>query len=300
MKNNIEKIVLCGANGFTGRFLCKELLKRKIHFLAIIRPGNDNTWMRQNNILYKYIDLNNTAVLERQIKGYKILISLASIGFGNVPSILKACKNANIDRAIFTSTTAIFTKLNSKSKEARLVAESQIRESNLDWTIIRPTMIFGSPDDRNIIKLIKWIDKYPIIPIIGTGKFLQHPIFVEDLSNLISNILTNEKTYKRSFNLSGKTALSYNKMIKIIKNELKTICIPIYFPYRLSLLLFKIFEKIKIKLPIKSEQIERLNEDKRFNHFKAYEAFEFSPLGFKEVIEKEIKLYKNLNINKRN
>ena len=300
MKNNIEKIVLCGANGFTGRFLCKELLKRKIDFLAIIRPGNDNTWMKQNNILYKYIDLNNTAVLERQIKGYKILISLASIGFGNVPSILKACKNANIDRAIFTSTTAIFTKLNSKSKEARLVAESQIRESNLDWTIIRPTMIFGSPDDRNIIKLIKWIDKYPIIPIIGTGKFLQHPIFVKDLSNVIANILTNKNTYKRSFNLSGKTALSYNKMIKIIKNELKTICIPIYFPYRLSLLLFKIFEKIKIKLPIKSEQIERLNEDKKFNHFKAYEAFEFSPLGFKEVVEKEIKLYKNLNINKRN
>ena len=161
-------------------------------------------------------------------------------------------------------------------------------------------MIFGSPDDRNIIKLIKWIDKYPILPIIGTGKFLQHPIFVEDLSNVIANILTNKNTYKRSFNLSGKTALSYNKMIKIIKNELKTICIPIYFPYRLSLLLFKIFEKIKIKLPIKSEQIERLNEDKRFNHFKAYEAFEFSPLGFKEVIEKEIKLYKNLNINKRN
>ena len=41
----------------------------------------------------------------------------------------------------FLQVQHIFTKLNSKSKEARLVAESQIRESNLDWTIIRPTMI---------------------------------------------------------------------------------------------------------------------------------------------------------------
>ena len=49
-------------------------------------------------------------------------------------------------------------------------------------------MIYGSPDDRNIIKLIKWIDKYPFIPIIGTGEFLQHPIFVEDLSKVFSNI----------------------------------------------------------------------------------------------------------------
>ena len=59
MINKSKKVVLCGANGFTGRFLCKELLKRKISFLAIIRPGNDDTWMKQNSILYKYIDLNN-------------------------------------------------------------------------------------------------------------------------------------------------------------------------------------------------------------------------------------------------
>ena len=299
MINKSKKVVLCGANGFTGRFLCKELLKRKTSFLAIIRPGNDDTWMKQNSILYKYIDLNNTSELEKQIKGYNILISLASIGFGSVPSILKACKSKNIDRIIFTSTTAIFTKLNSKSKKARELAESQIKKSNLDWTIIRPTMIYGSPNDRNIIKLIKWIDKYPIIPIIGTGKFLQHPIFVEDLSKLIANILTNENSYKRSFNVSGKKALSFNKMIKIIKNELKTKCTPIHLPYRLSLLIFKILERIKIKLPIKSEQIERLNEDKYFNHSKAYNAFGFLPLGFKEVIKIEINNYKSINKNKK-
>lgn len=295
MINKNKKVVVCGANGFTGRFLCKELLKRGITFLAILRPGNDNTWIIQNNISYKYIDLNNYKELGKQIKDYEILISLASIGFGSVPSILKACKNANIERVIFTSTTAIFTKLNSKSKKIRESAEKQIRKSNLNWTIIRPTMIYGSPDDRNIIKLIKWIDKYPFIPIIGTGEFLQHPIFVEDLSKVFSNILSNKNTYKKSFNVSGKNALTYNKMIKIIKNELKTNCIPIYFPYRISLLLFKIFEKIKIKFPIKSEQIERLNEDKYFNHSKAYKAFGFKPLGFKEVIRIEINKYKSKN-----
>ena len=297
MINKNKKVVLCGANGFTGRFLCKELLKRKISFLAIIRPGNDTTWMKQNNISYKYVDLNNTNELGKQIKDYEILISLASIGFGSVPSILKACKNANINRAIFTSTTAIFTKLNSKSKKTRELAEKQIRKSNLDWTIIRPTMIYGNPDDRNIIKLIKWIDKYPIIPIIGTGKFLQHPIFVEDLSKAIANILSNKNTYKRSFNVSGEKPLTYNKMIRIIKNELKTSCIPIYFPYRISLILFKIFERTKIKFPIKSEQIERLNEDKYFNHSKAYNSFGFKPLGFEEVIRIEIKEYKSIKNN---
>ncbi len=296
MTNDLKEVVVCGANGFTGRFFCKELLKRKIPFLAIVRPGNDTKWMKKNKISYKYADLNNTLELEKKIKGYKTLVSLASIGFGSVPSILKACKNNNIDRVIFTSTTAIFTKLNAKSKKIRKLAEKQIRESNLDWTIIRPTMIYGSPDDRNIIRLIKWIDKYPIIPVIGNGKFLQQPIFVVDLSKAIVNILENEKTYKKSFNLSGKKALTYNKMILTIKNELKTNCKIIYFPYKLSLILFKALEKLNIKLFIKSEQLERLNENKNFNFLKAYKAFSFSPIGFEEGIKIEIQKYKNIKI----
>ena len=294
MIRNSEKVVVCGANGFTGRFLCKELIKKKIPFLAILRPGNDSSWMKKNNISYKYADLNNTIELEKNIKGYKSLISVASIGFGCVPSILKACKNKNVKRVIFTSTTAIFTKLNVKSKKIRELAEEQITESNLDWTIIRPTMIYGSPNDRNIVRLIKWIDKYPFIPIIGNGRFLQQPIFVGDLSKAFVKILKNENTYKKSFNLSGKKALTYNKMISIIKKELRTNCFAVYFPYKFSLALFKTLEKLKIKLFIKSEQIERLNENKNFNFLKAYEAFDFSPISFEEGIKIEIKKYNSI------
>ena len=42
-------------------------------------------------------------------------------------------------------------------------------KSNLEWTIIRPTMIYGSPRDRNMIRLIKWIDHLPILPVFGTA-----------------------------------------------------------------------------------------------------------------------------------
>ena len=39
-----------------------------------------------------------------------------------------------------------------------------------------------------MIRLIKWIDKYPFIPIFGKGENLQQPVFVEDLSNAIVSI----------------------------------------------------------------------------------------------------------------
>ncbi len=60
-------------------------------------------------------------------------------------SILQAAKEAGIRRAIFISTTAIFTRLNAKSKDIRLAAEHAIQDSGLEYTILRPTMIYGSP-----------------------------------------------------------------------------------------------------------------------------------------------------------
>ena len=89
----------------------------------------------------------------------------------------------------------IFTKLNSISKDLRIKAEQTIIASELDWTILRPTMIFGTPADRNIIRLIKWIRKYPIIPIFGNGNSLQMPVYVNDLAWSIVKVSEIPKTF---------------------------------------------------------------------------------------------------------
>tara|TARA_B100000963_G_C22619229_1_gene669005 strand:- start:999 stop:1895 length:897 start_codon:yes stop_codon:yes gene_type:complete len=295
MKFSNLKLVICGANGFTGRVLCQELIDNNFSFTAILRPGNDPFWMNERNISYEFADLENAFDLEDKIIGHDVLISVASIAFGNVPSILKACKNANINRVIFTSSTAIFTKLNAKSKEARFAAEKIIIESEFIWTIIRPTMIYGTPDDRNLIRLIKWIDKNPFLPIFGTGTYLQQPIYVYDLAKTFINIIENKKTFNMTFNVSGLKPITYKEMILTIKKELKKKCIEIYLPANFFIFILKFMEKLKIKFPIKAEQLERLNEDKSFSNESAKNAFNFKSITFKEGIRSEIKKYKIKN-----
>lgn len=294
MKNSISKLVICGANGFTGRILCQELLDNNFSFTAILRPGNDPSWMLKKKITFQFADLDNALDLENKILGNDVLISVASIAFGNVPSILTACKNAKINRVIFTSSTAIFTKLNAKSKKARLAAEEMIVESKLKWTIIRPTMIYGTPEDRNIIKLIKWIDKYPFLPIFGNGNYLQQPIFVDDLAKTLMSIIDNEKTFYKSFNLSGLKPISYNQMVGTIKLELKKKCREIYLSDQFFIFIFNLLERFKLKLPIKSEQIQRLNEDKSFSYESAKRIFNYKPISFGEGVKLEINKYKKI------
>lgn len=97
------------------------------------------------------------------------MINIASLGFGHAPNIINACQEMKIERAIFISTTGIFTKLNPDSKGIRLEAERLIKESELDYTIIRPTMIYGTPKDRNMWRLVKYLKRLPMLPILGNG-----------------------------------------------------------------------------------------------------------------------------------
>ena len=291
-KLEYKKIIISGANGFTGRFVCRELKSRGMVFSVILRPGSCTKWMTKNNIQFHFADLNSIGDLTKILKRNECLINIASIGFGSAAKIVKACENAHIKRVIFVSSTSIFTKLNSKSKNIRINAEKSIVNSNLNWTIFRPTMIFGSPKDRNMIKLIKWIDKVPFIPVFGKGNNFQQPIFVKDLAWSIVEIIEIKKTFHRTFNLSGPKPLTYKEIIKIISLYLGKKPLILFLPYLFFSKLLKFLEFLGIRIFIKSEQIMRLNEDKIFPHGEAENVFGYKPTEFKKAIFEEIKIYK--------
>ena len=172
-------IVVSGANGFTGRFVCAELLRRQRPFVALLRPGSDTSWMDAHQIPVRFADLKDVELLATQLKGCYALLNLASIGFGAAPSILEACRSAAVRRAVFVSTTAIFTKLNARTKAVRKAAEAAITSSGLATTILRPTLIYGTPADRNMIQLIRWVDRWPVLPVFGNGRSLRGPLMCQ-------------------------------------------------------------------------------------------------------------------------
>ena len=286
-----KTVLVTGANGFTGRYVCMELIKRQIPFIGLLREGNDVSWFKKNNLEYRFGDINSLEDLTIAMKGCDSIINIASLGFGSAPNIIKACDKSGISRSVFISTTAIFTKLNAHSKKIRENAESLIKVSNLEWTIIRPTMIYGAPKDRNLIKLIKWIDMVPFFPVFGNGENLQQPVYVRDVAWSIAEVLHNKKTYYESFNISGRYPLSFNNLVKTTSKSLNKETILIHLPSKIFIIILKFFEYFDIKLPIKAEQIERLNEDKSFDSKKAKKIFKYDPKPFSFGIKKEIEAY---------
>jgi len=282
------KIIITGGTGFTGKRVL-PLLKDQGHSIRCLTREKDNFKLIEKYGFEPYqCDVKDLSSLQSAFKDFDALINIMSLGFGDAPNLISAIKQSSIKRALFVSTTAIETKLNAKTKVIRLDAEKKIKELSIKWTILRPTMIFGDIDDRNIIKLIKFLKKMPFVIIPGTGKFMQQPVDVKDVASAIVNAFFSDTTYSKTYNLSGANPLTFNDLIKQTATALKVKRPILHIPVTPVIWIFSLLEKIMTKPPLKAEQILRLLENKNFSHIEAYSDFEFKPKEFKDVIKQEV------------
>ncbi|ETI69189.1 NAD-dependent epimerase/dehydratase family protein [Neobacillus vireti] len=281
-------ILLTGATGFLGEFVLEELVQRGHEVTCFVRKTSNLDKIKQLNVKFVYGELEDYKSICEALKGKAALINIASLGFGHAPNIINACEEMEVKRSIFVSTTGIFTKLNPDSKGIRLAAEKLIKESNLDYTIIRPTMIYGTPKDRNMWRLIKYLKRFPVLPILGSGTYLQQPVYVKDLASVIVSAYENTVSIKKAYNISGAAALTYNDVIDVTGKALGKRIFKLHIPMKLSYNILKFYEKASTKPKLKAEQVLRLNENKDFSYEDAKRDLGYKPLSFEDGIKREI------------
>lgn len=274
------KVLVTGGTGFTGSRLIPLLLKNGFKVRAFVRPTSDRSPLSSFEVAWATGDFANPETFIAALRGVDALINIASLGFGHAESILKSMKEAGVQRGLFISTTAIFTQLNAGSKSIRLAAEDAIQASGVDYTILRPTMIYGTPRDRNMWRLIRLLKITPIMPIFGDGESLQQPIFVDDVAQAVLLALQNDATIRKSYNIAGKAPLTYNEVIDTVASALGKRVWKLHLPYRPIVRALQFTERLRLRLPIKAEQVLRLNENKAFSYDEAGRDFGFSPRSF--------------------
>lgn len=282
------KVFVTGGTGFTGSRVVPLLLRNGYEVRCLYRERSDRSLLSSLQVEWATSDLSNADSLSSAMQGTGILVNIASLGFGHAEDIITAAKNAGIKRAIFISTTAIFTQLNAGSKKVRLAAEAAIQNSGLDFTILRPTMIYGSDRDRNLCRLIRFMRYSPLVPIFGDGNYLQQPIFVDDVAQAILGCLASEKTIRKSYNIAGAHTLTYNQVIDTIASTLNKRVWKIHFPSAPIVGILNLLERFRIPFPVKAEQVLRLNENKDFPYAEAQMDFGFSPRAFGEGVRAEL------------
>lgn len=282
------KILLTGSTGFTGGQVLPLLVKQDDTVRCFVREPERLPEKMRGLVEVVRGDFDDAASFRRACVGCDTLINVASLGFGHGPDVVASAHAAGIRRALFVSTTAIFTQLNAPSKVRRLEAEAAITGSSLNWTILRPTMIYGTERDRNICRLIRYLVRFPVLPIFGSGTYLQQPIHVDDLAKAIVAAVQSNCAGRHAYDLSGKEPITYNDLVRTVARLLGRRVRILHLPYRPIVGVLTLCERMGLRLPIKGEQISRLNEHKAFSHEAAARDFGFAPRTFAAGVAEEI------------
>jgi uncharacterized protein YbjT (DUF2867 family) len=266
-------VLLIGGTGFLGSFVAARLADQPLAVLT--RPTSDQSVL-PSGVEVRYGALEDAKL---PLDGIASVVYCASMGFGHVPAVVRQLESAGIQRAVFVSTTAIFTSLPSRSRALRLEAEAAVTNSKLEWSILRPTMIYGTARDRNISRLLRYLARWPVFPLCGNA--LWQPIYVADLADALVAALRNTRAVGQCYNLAGACPLRFADLLRTAAGSLSRRVILVPLPVSAAVL------AARLTRVVTPEQIRRLAEDKAFDWSAASRDFSFRPRTFAEGVQLE-------------
>jgi uncharacterized protein YbjT (DUF2867 family) len=283
-----ETILVAGGTGFTGSRTVSLLVRRGYKLRCLVRRNTGARQLKELGVAPVDGDLDAPESLAQAFRGVSGLISMVGLHTGHAAPLVEAAVAGGVKRALFLSSTSIFTRPDTRTKTFLLDAERRIRDSGLDYTIIRPTMVYGAEQDRNISRLIRYLARWPVLFIPGPGTCLVQPVFVEDVARAIADAYPASRTIRESYNIAGREPLTFNTLVDTVSAILKRKVAKIHLPLRPLIGACKRAEAGGFSFFVRSDQIERLNEDKAFVYDQAANDFHFSSVPFETGVRREI------------
>ena len=241
-------ILLIGGNGFVGRVLAAQLQSRGY---SVLLPTRNLASARELRMLpkvhvedaniHEFDELQN---LCSRIKVGGAVINLVGVlhdktakPYGKVfksahvdlPSnIITAMPMHGLKRYLHMSALGADVQGPSMYQRSKGDGEKVVKSSNLDWTIFRPSVIFGAQDQ--FINLFSKLTKLlPVMPLANYQAKFQ-PVSVDDVATAFSKALQMPQTIHQAYDLVGPTVYTMKEIVEFAARKAKTSCAIIPVP----------------------------------------------------------------------
>lgn len=267
-----KKIVIPGGAGLVGQNLVARLLSKGYENIVVLDKHDKNLQILreiQPNIIVVDADLSKPGDWQDYFESADTVVMLqAQIGglfyddfvANNVTStslVLGLVESKKIPYLIHISSSVVESVADDFYTRSKIEQEQIVLQSGIPCPILRPTLMFGWFDRKHLGWLARLMQKIPIFPIPGNGKFMRQPLYVGDFCGVIISCIEN-RIPSGIFNISGHQKIDYIDMIRVIKKATGAKAIVLKIPYGLFYALLWIWALFDKNPPFTTQQLQAL------------------------------------------
>ncbi len=285
----ISTLLVTGASSEMGSALIRKLLsnpelkiRAMVHRSLVdvagceIRPGN----------------LKNPDLLARALSGVDTVIHMAALtrtpresdyfetNVIGTQNLIDACLKSGVKKIVYLSSLAASLSGGGYSR-SKLDAEQCIKRSGMKWVILRPSEVYGQREGDSINRLIRCIQKFIFVPVIGNGTYKLSPVFIDDVVSAMKLSIFNEALESKTIVLAGPEELTYNEFVDRVAVYFGVKRFKLHLPIGLIKLGIMIMSGLGINILV-PDQIPRLFCKKSFGIDLAKDKLGYSPQFLEE------------------
>ena len=268
---------MTGATGYLGSFLLPRLVARDEAVRCLVRPGTDAAGLARIGAEIVRGDLERPAEVAAALRDAHVVLHLAHIRYA--PMVL-AGVGTGVKRLVLVSSLRRFSRVADASVDAVVVGEDAVLASALPWVLVRPSMMYGPGDDRNISRLTASLRRCRILPIPGNGRHLHQPVHVDDVVAGLLAAAEVQGIEGRSYALAGATPLTYDQLVDAVGAAVGVVPRKIHLPVCLVVWGLAILGWFGLGSAIGRSEVLRLQEDKDHSITAAKGDLGYAPLPF--------------------
>ena len=293
------RIVIPGAAGLVGQNLIIQLKARGWNDVVAIDKHPANTALLRElhpDIQVVEADISRPGEWERHCAGADVLVMLqAQIGArdsgpfiaNNIEAtrqMLATARAHGIGRVVHVSSSVVESVAEDDYTETKKQQEAMVRDSGLDYCILRPTLMFGWFDRKHLGWLSRFMQRVPVFPIPGHGRYMRQPLYVRDFCAIIVSCIEDFPS-GRTFNITGRERIDYIDIIRAIRRATGARTAIVRIPYGLFWFLLWLWARFDRDPPFTTDQLKALVAGDEFELIPWWEIFGVEATPFAEAIE---------------
>jgi nucleoside-diphosphate-sugar epimerase len=266
----MKTVVVTGAAGLVGQNLIPRLKARGYAVIGIDKHPTNTQRLRElhPDIMVIEEDLSEAGPWMDALAGADaVVINQAQIGglnraefvANNVTAterIVDAMRMHNVPYAVAISSSVVNSRAQDFYVETKTAQERFIDALEIPHVVLRPTLMFGWFDRKHLGWLRRFMDKAPVFPVPGTGKFRRQPLYAGDFSAIIASAI--ETRITGTYDISGRTEIDYIDIIRQIKAVTGARAAILKIPYRAFYALLWAYARLDKNPPFTVNQLRAL------------------------------------------